>query len=203
MIAIDQKNYNWKKFHLYGELVAGIVFVLLSFFSSLKGDSIGAILFFFFLICAIYSLWHFYYFMSNKAYIQVSQKGMSITPIHFKGRIKFIEWENITKVKIGRKMMMTLSLLSGKNVKISLGMVSKDDRISLEKLINDVVKGNSLTPDNSPRPENKKTTDNKNILPEAFKCPNCSEDLELDRTERVNKKFTCPACNKSIDLSKS
>lgn len=38
-------------------------------------------------------------------------------------------------------------------------------------------------------------------LPEDFECPNCGEELELEKQEQEEKKFTCPSCKKFIDMS--
>ena len=47
--------------------------------------------------------------------------------------------------------------------------------------------------------ENNKIIDER--LPKEIECPQCGEKLELEETERIEKKFTCVECNNLIDLS--
>lgn len=47
-----------------------------------------------------------------------------------------------------------------------------------------------------------KMNNSKKILPETINCPNCGEELEIEETERREKKFICPECNNSIDIVK-
>lgn len=201
MVVIQQKDYNWKKFNVYGELAAGIIFLLWSYLSSLKSNSVSVFLFFLFLIFAIYCFWHFYHMKTNKTYIKVTQEGMNIYPRYFIGSTKFVEWSSISKIKVDSKIKMVLSQSTGMDISLSLGLLSKDDRESLASLVKEVIHEKSNSGNILSSAAEQSNIANDDILPEAFKCPNCSEDLELDRTERENKKFTCPGCKKLIDLS--
>jgi DNA-directed RNA polymerase subunit RPC12/RpoP len=41
------------------------------------------------------------------------------------------------------------------------------------------------------------------FLPSVVACPNCGEELELDQSERTERKFTCPSCKSFIQLKSS
>lgn len=38
------------------------------------------------------------------------------------------------------------------------------------------------------------------LLPSQLKCPHCSEELELDESERQATTLSCPSCGKEIKL---
>jgi len=39
-------------------------------------------------------------------------------------------------------------------------------------------------------------------LPESMKCPYCTEELELEEIDRVEKHFTCPVCKRHIEAQR-
>lgn len=208
MSSFQQKNYSWGKFYLYSELAGGIVGFLLAGIASLRRDDAGYFVALMFLIISILSFLHFYFLIKNKTYVQITNYGLNIFPRFFVGQPKVVKWSDISNVKITKKVKMVLRLSTGKNVTIALGAIGKDERGEFVKTIKENSSRNNgeskeKTDSSTQLSSNKKDENNDDILPEFYICPNCYEELELDKSERTAKKFTCPICNNVIDLTKN
>lgn len=79
------------------------------------------------------------------SYIKITNDGIHISPTSFLLRAKDIKWKNISKIKKIRKnkrsvpYMMTLSLLTAKDIKIGLNILNLDDRNSLIQIIKETI----------------------------------------------------------------
>lgn len=206
--SFQQKNYVWGKFLLYNELAGGIVGFLLAGIASLRRDDAGYFVALIFLIISVLSFLHFYYMLKNKIYVEMTSDGMRIFPRFFAGQSKVVKWSDISNVKITKKEKMFLHLSTGKNVTIALKAIGKEERGEFVKTIKENISRNKGESEekmdiSTHLSSNKKNENKDEILPESYICPNCYEELELDKSERTAKKFTCPSCNNVIDLTKN
>ena len=83
--------------------------------------------------------------MRKTSYIQITNDGIHVSPTSFILRAKDIKWKNISKIekiiknKRSVPYMMTLSLLTAKNIKIGLNFLNLDDRNSLIQIIKETI----------------------------------------------------------------
>ena len=156
MDKIIKKEYEWGKAVRNQHLAQGIIFGLLAL--GILGASLTAgeispgsvFMFILFFGASIFGIVPYSYMTKNRIFIQTTDDGINISPIllDFIFSPQVIKWEDISEIEtkpFGKPRKIVLSLLTGKNIKIKLGFLNKDDQESLVQSIKQVVDKELIT----------------------------------------------------------
>ena len=146
MDKIIKKDYEWGKAALNQNLVLGTISSILAlgilgvFLMTGEITAGSAIMFILFLGGSFLGIVSYISMTKNRIFIQTTDDGINISPIlmDFIFSRQVIKWEDISKIetkKFGKSQKIVLSLLTGKNIKIKLGYLNKNDRENLAESI--------------------------------------------------------------------
>ncbi|MGD0340958.1 MAG: hypothetical protein ABSA76_04525 [Bacteroidales bacterium] len=144
MDKIIIKEYEWGKITRIRILVgSAILLVLAIVFLITKHSTFVKICAIMVAVGVIIMFVQYLYMLRNKIFIQVANDEIKISPIigNLEFSPKVVEWKDISEIK-KNPSQITLILIKGGNIKISLVFLNKDDRNNLAQIIQEYIDKN-------------------------------------------------------------